>query len=155
MRGRWLKDAEALFAPEINIRLQVQALRWVLVPLLAPLGYFVAVCTGVLFTQVLLRTCPPESVVSGACTASWYSNAELGAVALAAALGATAWVILPALAAPSRRDWVAWVAFACGGLFVTWFTFQVGLRFAIPFSSAIVAGAITALLIASRFKSAT
>lgn len=133
----------------------VRALRWVLVPLLAPLGYVVAVLTVILFTQLLRRTCPPEFVVSDACTAGWYPDAELGAIALATALGAAVWVTLPALAAPSRRNLVAWIAFACGVLFASWFTFQVGLGFAVPFGSALVAGAIAALLITSRFKRAT
>ena len=133
----------------------MRLLRWLLVPLLAPLGYIVAVLTVILLTQLLRRTCPPESVVSGACTASWYPDAELGAIALATALGAAVWVTLPALAAPSRRNLVAWIAFACGVLFASWLTFQVGLGFAVPFGSALVAGAIAALLITSRFKRAT
>lgn len=116
------------------------------------MGYGVALLTVILFTQLLRLTCPPESVVSGACTASWYPNAELGAIALATALGAAAWVGFPALIAPSHRDRVAWVAFACGALFATWFLFQVGIGFTVPFGSAIVVGAIVALLIASRSR---
>ena len=133
----------------------MHALRWVLVPLVAPLGYVVAVLTVILLTQILRRTCPPEAVVSGACTASWYPNAELGAIAFATALGAAVWVAFPALVAPSRRDRVAWFAFACGALFATWFTFQVGIGFAVPFGSAVVVGAVVALVMASRSHRAT
>lgn len=133
----------------------MHTLRWVFVPLVAPLGYVVALVMVVLFTQLLRRSCPPESVVSGACTASWYPNAELGAIAFATALGAAVWVVFPALVAPSRRDRVAWFAFACGALFAAWFTFQVGIGFAVPFGSAILVGAIAALLVAYRSNRAT
>jgi len=133
----------------------VHALRWVLVPLLAPIGYVAAVLTVVLLTQLLRRMCPPEQLVSGMCTATWYTGAELAVFAFATALGAALWVVLPALAAPARRAHVAWFAFAFGAAFATWFTSQVGVGFAVPFGSALAVGALSALLLSSRYKRAT
>lgn len=123
--------------------------------LLAPIGYVVAVLTVVLLTQLLHRLCPAEHLVSGMCTATWYSGAELAAFAFATALGAAVWVVLPVLAAPAYRYRVAWFAFAFGAAFATWFTTQVGVGFAVPFGSALAAGAISALLLSLRYKHAT
>jgi hypothetical protein len=126
-----------------------------LVPLLAPVGYVAAVLSVVVLTQLLRHMCPPEHVVSGMCTATWYSGAELAAFAIATALGAALWVVLPVLAAPAHRARVAWFAFALGAAFATWFTSQVGVGFAVPFGSALAVGAVSALLLSSRYKRAT
>ncbi len=147
----------AVWRPRVNsnVRLLVHALRWVLVLLLAPFGYVAAVLTSVLLTQLLRRLCPPEHVVSGLCTAAWYSGAELTVFAFATALGAALWVVLPVLAAPTHRARVAWFAFAFGAAFATWFTSQVGVGFAVPFGSALAIGAVSASLLSSRYKRAT
>jgi len=133
----------------------VRTLRWVLVPLLAPVGYAVAVLMVVFLTQLLRRICPPEKLVSGMCTAAWYSGLELAAFALATALGAAFWVVLPVLAAPAYRCHVAWVAFASGAVYATWFISQVGMGFAVPLASALAVGAVSAQLLSSRYKRAS
>jgi hypothetical protein len=130
----------------------MRALRWAFVPFLAPLGYIVAVLTASVLTQVLQRLCPANMVVSGMCTASWYSDAEIAAFAFATGVGAMLWVLLPTLAAPGHRRHVAWIAYVLGAIYATWFISQVGAGFAIPFGSALATGAISAMLISSRYS---
>jgi hypothetical protein len=75
--------------------------------------------------------------------------------ALGAAIGAAVWVVLPTLAAPAHRTIVAWVAFASGAALALWFIAHVGLEFAAPFASALIAGISVALIATSGSKRAT
>ena len=133
----------------------MRALRWILVPALAPIGYLVTFLSSLLLDQLLLRLCPAELVVSGTCTASWYPIAEMSIFAIGAAIGAAVWVVLPTLVAPAHRTTVAWIAFASGAGLALWFIAHVGSEFAVPFASALIAGTIVALIATSRDKRAT
>jgi len=132
----------------------LRTIRWALVLLLAPLGYVAAVLLAILLTQLLVRLCPQHLLVSGMCTASWYTTAEVAAFAFATAVGAALWVVLPSLVAPAHRSRVAWVAFVLGAAYATWFMSQVGMGFAVPFACAVVSGAVAAVLVWSRYRHA-
>ena len=132
----------------------MRAIRWLATAPLAFVGYAVAVLLVVALTSLLKRLCPPELLVSGLCTASWYAAAEVTAFAISTAVGAALFVALPALAAPGHRVRVALVAFAVGSAYAIWFVSQVGLGFAVPFTSAVASGAVTTWCFASKVKSA-
>ena len=125
-------------------------LRWLLTVPLAYVGYVVTLLAVVLLTSLLRLLCPPELLVSGLCTASWYSSVEVGAFALSTALGAALFVALPTFVAPSHRPRVAGVAFVAGAAFAVWFLTQVGLGFIVPVCSAIATGALVAWRLAMK-----
>jgi hypothetical protein len=133
----------------------VNALRWILALVLAPVGYVAAFVMAGLLVQLMSRFCPAELQVSGVCTASWYPVAEMISLAVATAIGAAVWVVLPVLVAPAHRSKVAWVAFASGTALAVWFVSQFGSEFALPFASALIGGSTAALITASRNKRAT
>jgi hypothetical protein len=132
----------------------VNLVRWLATAPLAFLGYVVALLAVVLLTSLLSRLCPPDLLVSGLCTASWYSSVEVGAFALSTALGAALFVALPVLVAPSHRSRVAAVAFIAGAAYALWFLTQVGLGFLVPFCSAVASGALVAWLLATKGSNA-
>lgn len=125
----------------------MQILRWILTIALAPLGYVAAVLMAMALSQWLTHVCPPDLLVSGACTAEWYPRAETTAFAVATATGAVLWVVLPTLVAPTQRKRVAWVAYACGVAFASWFVIMAGGWLIAPCVAAVVVGAMSAWLV--------
>ena len=101
-----------------------------------------AIWIGLLVHGLVDRWCPPELVVSGMCTASWYPMASKAVVGLGAAIAAALIVTLGTFVAPpprdqaSRRIFIAGtvVALAMGTFLGTW----------VEVVCAIVAGAIVA-----------
>lgn len=126
-------------------------LRWILTPMLAPLGYVVAVYLAIVLTGHLHHLCPADAQVSGRCTLPWYPTAEMAAFSVATAAGAAVWVLLPVLVAPAHKARVAWVAYACGA--------AVAAALAIlardlwwPLASALAAGAGVAWFAGRRWR---
>jgi hypothetical protein len=123
----------------------IRALRWLLAPCTAVVGYLVSVLGSALIATWIKRLwCPPAEMVSGACIAPWYHHAELAGIAVAVGLGAALFVALPTLVAPSHRSRVAWLAYAVGAVGMAGFVAQVGLSFWPPWLSAMLAGGVTA-----------
>lgn len=105
---------------------RMYALRWILALLVPALGLAVTILGAALLTEALEVLCPPELMVSGRCSASWYRASEQAAYALASFVGALIFVSLPAVAAPAFKPAVARVAFGAGLAFAGFFLWQVG-----------------------------
>lgn len=121
------------------------ALRWIFAPLVPVVGLATTVLAAILLTEALDLMCPPELVVSGLCTASWYPASQQVAFALASFLGALVFVWLPAVTAPKFKPVVAWVAFAAGLAYGCFFLWEVGPS-VLPSLVAAVAGGVLAAL---------
>jgi hypothetical protein len=132
----------------------LRALRSVLALASPVLGYLTSIVGSVLGASALRHLCPQELLVSGMCTARWYASAELALIAAFVALGASLFVALPVVFAPSHKRWVALVAYAAGAIFVSVFTWQVGLSFWPPYAAALASGGATAAIAYVRYKSA-
>ncbi len=97
------------------------ALRWIGVPLSGLAVWYGTLVLGVAAMLVLDALCPPELMVSGACTASWYFPALYGLIMFFSGVVALGIVVVPALIAPAFRFGVAVVAFATGAAFAVYF----------------------------------
>ena len=80
----------------------------------AYLAWLVALGAGLAYVSFLDWLCPPELLVSGACTASWHGPAVDAGIAGGAALAAGLIMVTVVLLAPSHRRLVAVAAFAIG-----------------------------------------
>lgn len=138
--------------PSLTVALCV--FRWLLALVSPVLGYLLSIVGSVLGASTLRHLCPPELLVSGMCTASWYASAELAVIAAFVALGASLVVALPVTFAPSHKHWVALVAYAAGAIFVTGFIWQVGRSFWPPYAAALACGGVTAAIAYARHKNA-
>jgi len=96
--------------------MMIKAVRWLLLLPLTLAGWYLVMLLGIVLLDLAMAACPPEEVVSGACTAPWMGGVEAGIFYLCSALAATAWVLIPALMAPALKRETAWVAFISGGL---------------------------------------
>ena len=76
-----------------------------------------ALLVGIAGISLLDRFCPPDLMVSGACTATWHAPAVEGLVPLRTAMVSAGIVLVPAYVAPARRFLVAALAFGCGAAF--------------------------------------
>jgi hypothetical protein len=122
-------------------------LRWLLVVPAACLGFVLSVVCGFGLVSLAGWFCPPELVVSGLCTASWYPFASDLAICVSAALGASVTVALPFLLAPTHRLPVAITAFAGGSLFALWILVDGGSSLMFPVASALAGGLLMAVLV--------
>jgi MFS family permease len=103
-------------------------LRWLLVLPAVWVAWTAAIWIGLVLHGLVDRWCPPELVVSGMCTASWYPMASKAVVGLGAAIAAALIVTLGTFVAPpprdqaSRRIFIAGsvVALALGTFLGTW-----------------------------------
>jgi hypothetical protein len=141
---------QAKLPPIAVVRSHLNLLRWLLMLPLALTGYVVAVLLAVALSSLVTWLCPPELMISGMCTASWYSTAEIAALSVASAIGAVLFVVVPALIAPSHSLAVALVSLLAGGSYVAWFVLQVGTSFIVPAGSAVAAGMVATWLVSLR-----
>ncbi len=129
--------------------------RWTLAVVLSPaVAYLLAFTVAAVLVATLTRFCPANLLVSGHCTAGWYPVAELIAFAVAVAIGAMVFVLLPFLLAPSHKARVASLALALGVAFTSWFTWQVGWSFVVPYATGVLAGSAATWLLVRRISRA-
>lgn len=135
----------------------MKILRWLLVVPAACLGFFLSVACGLVLVSLAGRFCPPERVISGLCTASWYPFVTDLAICVSAALGASVTVALPFLLAPTHRLPVAITAFAGGSFFALWMLVDGGPSLMFPVASALGGGLLMAVLVlrGARMANAT
>jgi hypothetical protein len=95
----------------------VNLVRWALVPLSAIAVWYAVLVMGIVGISLLDRFCPPELMVSGACTASWHAPAVDALVLLCTAAVSAGIVVIPTYVAPAKPFLVAALAFACGAAF--------------------------------------
>jgi len=112
--------------------------------------WYTVLFLGLAGVSVIDSFCPPELVVSGACTAAWHAPAVDALVLLCTAIAAVGIVIVPALVAPSRRLLVAGLAYACGTAFAVYAA--SGGQLWGPFFVAGVSGSIAVWLASLRWR---
>jgi hypothetical protein len=122
----------------------LRLLRWILVPIAAVAGWYVALLVGLAAITGLDSLCPSDQMVSEMCVAPWYATATGVVFALCAALAAALVVAGGVLAAPSHRRAVAWIVFACGALAAL--RLGVAVSAWVPLACALAGGAASALL---------
>lgn len=119
--------------------------RWLLLPLVALGSYFTAAAAGIALEVLAERLCPPESMVSGACTAPWYYPVSCCIVCLSAALLAALLVTGCAAAAPVHGAIVAGGTFVAGSATALYVALETGEW--LGFAAAEAAGAVALLRI--------
>lgn len=127
-----------------------RVLCWILVPLSAPFGFYLAFLISLFITDLIHSFCPAELVVSGLCTAKWYSRTVDGTIIFGAALAAVFVVMFPTLLAPEKRFEVAAAFYILGAVAMLLMagggrTFD--LLSLLPIIAALVAGALTLLAV--------
>lgn len=115
-------------------------IRWLLALVSPTSGFAVTVTAAIVLTNILEKLCPPELMISGLCTASWFPAAVKAAFATASFIGALVFVALPALAAPTFKSTVAWAAFGAGLTVAVIFLWQGGKDILPSFVAAILGG---------------
>jgi len=124
--------------------------RWALVPLSGLAVWLAVLLLGIVGYGVLDSLCPPELMVSGACTARWHGPGVDALVLLCTALASAGVVIVPARVAPGRRFHVALAAFTVGAVFALYVA-RGGSLWG-PFFAAALAGSAGLWLVASRWS---
>lgn len=94
--------------------------RWALVPMAVLSVWYTVLFLGMAGLSVVDAFCPPELVISGACTAAWHAPVVNALVLVCTAVAAVGIVIVPALVAPTHRLLVAGLAYGCGALFAVY-----------------------------------
>jgi hypothetical protein len=90
----------------------VTAVHWILVPVTAFAVWLGTLLIGIGGSSLLDSWCPPDLMVSGACTAPWHRPAMAGLEMICAGTAAVGFIVLPAKVAPAYRSHVAVVCFA-------------------------------------------
>ena len=125
-------------------------LRWAVVPLSGIVVWYSVLFAGIVGISLLDRLCPPELIVSEACTATWHAPAVEGLVLLCTAVVSVGVVVIPAYVAPARRFLVAALAFACGAVFALYAASDGSLWG--PFFVAALAGSASLWFAASKWR---
>ena len=94
--------------------LTMRWVRWLLLVPSAWLAWSVALVSGVAVHSALESLCPPEQVISGMCTATWFRYAERITICAGAGLAAALILLTSTFVAPSHRAIVI-VATLCIG----------------------------------------
>ena len=97
-------------------------LRWLLVPIVGIVAFYLGLIIGLLLHGIPEQLCPREAFVSGFCMTRWAAAGHAAALAIGGAIGAALMVSLPAATAPRWRFAVALLAFASGFAFVSLLT---------------------------------
>jgi hypothetical protein len=124
-------------------------LRWLALVPAAAVGWYASLIAGLLADGVLASFCPPDMIVSGLCSASWYAPAEDALICVFAGIAAALIVTLTTIVAPSRKVTVAFVVLVLGSLFAVVMGSQVQ-AFG-PMICAIFAGTLAAFLLRRRY----
>lgn len=86
---------------------KIDVIRWVLVIPAAFAGWYVALFMGIFLYPVADLFCPPELLISGVCTATWYKPVIDGLVVFGASLSAVLAIFFSFMIAPSKKVLVA------------------------------------------------
>jgi hypothetical protein len=104
-----------------------EAMRWLLAPIAAAAVWCGVIACGLLASNLLDWLCPPELVVSGACTAPWHPPAFEALVLCCVALLALGVVLVPAAVAPRGGLGVAIAAYAWGAVYAGYVASRGGM----------------------------
>lgn len=89
-------------------------IRWLCLIPASYLGYYIALIGGMAVHAFAESFCPPEAVISGMCTANYIRPIETFLFLVFPGIAAILMVLLPTLAAPSKKVAVAVIFFILG-----------------------------------------
>ena len=119
--------------------------RWAAILPAALVAWYLALLIGVAALSFLESLCPPELVVSGMCTATWFRSAEKTIIHVGAALAAALVVASVAVVAPAKKLWAAFASLVIGSAIALWLAIETSAWG--EFASAVAAGGITVLVV--------
>ena len=122
-------------------------LRWILLLPSAYIAWVVALLVGFVYVRFLDWICPPELVVSGACTASWHRAAIDAGIVASAGFAAGLVMLTVILIAPSNRRLVAAFAFGIGSTVAIYMAYASDSWAA---GAAVLSVALVALIVSLR-----
>ena len=128
-----------------SARFVVTGVRWLLVIAAPLLGWYLALMAGVLLLSFVESLCPPEKMVSGICTASWFPFAEKAVFCSGSALAASLVVIGAFVPAPAWRREIAWSVFGLGSIVAVDMAWEGAAWAELVF--ALLAGALTSFFL--------
>ena len=121
----------------------MKLLRWVAVPLACLLAWYATFIVG--FIVAASVPCPPDLIVSGACTAWWHDYVIDALVVSFSGIAGFLAVLSAALVAPLYKRRVAWLAFTSGCVVALYFVLQPG-GFRVVVVAAFFSAALSGLL---------
>lgn len=93
----------------------IRVLRWIaVIPACILAWYAAALFAGIYVLGVVDSFCPPELVVSGMCTASWYPAAERTVICFGVGLSALFVIVTAAAVSPTHKIFVSRLALGVG-----------------------------------------
>ena len=128
-------------------------LRWLAIVPGCVASWYLALVVGLLLHSQIDRFCPPDLMVSGFCTASWYPAIERIVICLGAALSAFLVVVTAAVVAPAHRVAVSRFVLATGAAVAIWMGVRTDAYLELAF--ALIAGLLAAWLIAGFARRAS
>jgi hypothetical protein len=126
-------------------------LRWLLVVPSGVAMWYIVLRAGLVANSLLLALCPPELMVSGVCTASWYFPATDALIYACVVLLACSMVLVPSFVAPKHKLIIGTIAYVSGFAFALHLTSRETL---LHLLAAVGSGAFAVWLVArtSRFR---
>lgn len=123
-------------------------IRWLLILPVSILGWYLVFIIGMGLLGVIEKLCSEEQMISGRCTAYWYTNAKDALIILLAGLSAVIVVLVSYFLAPAHRSTTAIVAFLIGAAVATYVVIDTGSWF--EYAAAITGGLLTTFLVSRR-----
>ncbi len=129
---------------------KVEFIRWVLVAPVAVFGFYLSFVLGIVSYSALNYICPKEQMVSGMCTASWYSPALDVLFILCPSIGAILVVAFSSYIAPKNKAQTSKFVYVVGSCIALYWAFISNNWWA--FLGTVVAGLLTVLFISKQFS---
>jgi hypothetical protein len=121
-------------------------IRWLLIVPASVAAWYLALVVGIMLLAAVSGLCPPDQLVSGACTAPWYQTASLAVLCFGAGLAATLILIVSTLLAPTHKRQAAVATYIIGAA-VACMMGIAATEYAAMASAIVVGAAILALLL--------
>ena len=131
----------------------IAILRWLAIIPACILSWYVALFVGIYLHGMIDTFCPPQLIVSGFCTASWYPAVGRIVICLGVALSAFLVVVTAALIAPAHRVLISRIALVVGAVIAAWMALETGSY--IEFVSAFLSGFLATLIVVAVSRRAS
>ncbi len=128
----------------------INYIRWILIPIVGVLSWYLAVLIGLAAYQFAESLCPSEYIISGMCFAPWFATVSKLIIDVGAGLSALFVVLFSTLLAPSRKVEVAWFVFFTGLAVAIFIAFQANAFAELAWAG--VFGLATAIVLTRHFK---
>lgn len=127
----------------VAIRGMINTIRWICVIPASYLGYYIALIGGMLVYMVAESFCPPDAITYGICTSNYMRKIEKIIFVVFPCIAAILVVLLPTLAAATKKAAVA-LTFFVGGSSVAIYL-GASLHEWVALSAALACGGVTML----------